>query len=112
METTQLIQRDGGAIVVECCHSKRWLEVESRDESLIVTVPRMYINVARVVLFNDVVGSSMASPKQSIDGAPDQSLLVMLSPYTQFDDMDDESTKHGVLMMEATRNDESRVKTQ
>jgi len=39
----------------------------------------------------------------------------MLSPYTwfvdAFDDVDDESTKHGVLMAEATRNDESRVET-
>jgi hypothetical protein len=26
-----------GAIVVECCYSERWWEVESRDERLIMT---------------------------------------------------------------------------
>ena len=82
IEATQLIQRDVGAIIIECYHGERWREVESHDESLTMTVPRMPADVARVVLVDDVVGSGMASPKQSVDGAPDQSLLMMLSPYT------------------------------
>jgi hypothetical protein len=34
-----------GAVVVECCYSERWREVESRDERLIVTVLRMPADV-------------------------------------------------------------------
>ena len=60
---TYLIRQDGGAIVVECCHGERWREVESHDENLIETVPRMPVDIARVILVDDVVGSSTASPK-------------------------------------------------
>jgi len=48
---------------VECCHGERWWEVESHDERLIVTVPRMLADIARVVFVDDVIGSGMASPK-------------------------------------------------
>ena len=60
---TYLVQQDGGAIVVECCHGERWREVESRDENLIETVPRMPADIARVILVDDVVGNNMASLK-------------------------------------------------
>ena len=52
-------------IIIEatCCHGERWREVESLDERLIMTIPRMPADVARVVFVDDVVGSGMTSPK-------------------------------------------------
>ena len=55
-------------------HGERWQEVESHDERLIVTIPRMPADVARVVFVDDVVRNGMASPDVSaivVNGAPD-----------------------------------------
>jgi hypothetical protein len=41
MENDSAGQWDVGAIVVECYHGERWQEVESHDERLIVTIPRI-----------------------------------------------------------------------
>jgi hypothetical protein len=63
LKRLKLIQWYVGAIVVECCHDERWWEVESHDERLIVTIPRMPADIARIVFVNDVIGSGMAIPK-------------------------------------------------